>query len=89
MPARLHGRRRYLVTAIKLFLACLAVGWLLSVVGVSPERIWIMLGQTAEDVAHMGLSIVEWAIRFVLIGAVVVLPIWLAMYGWRRLRGRR
>ena len=88
MAVRLQGRRRYIGTAIKLFLACLVVGWLLSVVGVTPERIWIMLGQTAEDVAQMGFSFVEWAIRFVLIGAVVVLPIWLALFGWRKLRGR-
>ncbi len=89
MPVRLAIRRRHVGTAIKLLLACLVVGWLLSTFGVSPERVWIMLGQTAEDVAEIGLTFVEWAIRFVGIGAVVVLPLWLAWHGWRKLRGRR
>ncbi len=89
MAVRLAIRRRYIGTAIKLFLACLAVGWLLSFFGVSPERVWIMLGRTAEDVAEIGLSLFDWAIRFVGIGAVVVLPLWLAWHGWRRLRGKR
>ena len=89
MPVRLDIRRRSVGTVIKLFLACLVVGWLLTTFGVSPERVWILLGRTAEDVAAMGLTFIDWAIRFVGIGAVVVLPLWLAWHGWRRLRGKR
>jgi len=46
------------------------------------------IGGTAESVFLVVVDAVEWAVPFVLIGAVVVLPIWLVMAAWRFIRRR-
>lgn len=80
--------RSILATALKIALACLVVGLILSVFGIDPWQLYGRAGNLAQDAAGAVGGFVGWAWRYVVIGAVVVVPLWLAIFllrgGWRR-----
>ena len=65
---------------IKLALASLLAGCLLSFFGITPRAALDTLGVTAEDLHNGILSAFAWAAPRMLMGAVVILPIWLVTY---------
>lgn len=65
---------------LKLALASLLAGSLLSLFGITPRAVLDGMGVTAEDL-HAGLvSAFAWAAPRMLMGAVVILPIWLVAF---------
>ena len=68
---------RFATTIIKLAVASLVVGWLLSFFEIDPRNLIENFGETAPEIFAIVASFVEWAVPYVLLGAVVVLPIWL------------
>ncbi len=75
-------------TLIRLIFYSLVLGLVLSAVDVSPESLLGAIGGTAENIFLVVVDAVEWSVPFVLIGAVVVIPIWLIMSAWRFIRRR-
>ncbi|MDH4415235.1 MAG: DUF6460 domain-containing protein [Rhizobium sp.] len=65
---------------LKLALASLLAGSLLSVVGITPRSVLDFVGITAEELHHGVLSALAWAAPRMVMGAVIILPIWLATY---------
>lgn len=70
--------------ALRLLMLSLVVGVILSVIGLDPFNIlqslvdfvrWI--AHRFEDIFHLGFDAVERVIRYILLGAAVVVPIWL------------
>ncbi len=61
------------------------VGIILSLLGVSPYDILNGLERLVMRIYNMGFGTIEWIFRYFLLGAVVVIPIWLIM---RLLTGR-
>ena len=55
------------------------VGVILSVLGVSPYDIVAGLERLVARIYNMGFETVEWIFRYFLLGAVVVVPVWLIM----------
>lgn len=76
-------------TVVKLLIMSLLVGMVLAVLNIDPQNILQSARDGAEALIEMGVSFFGWAFKYVLIGAVVVVPIWLALYLWRYLRGKR
>ena len=74
------------VSVVKLLLACLVVGALLSWLDRTPYDVWAWARMAAVDLiesaGRWGGTVLSW----VLIGAVVVVPIWLLRYLWRAIR---
>jgi hypothetical protein len=83
MPRNLGG------TLLKLFILSLIVGIVLSVFNIDPEKLLGSTGGTVESIFNMLVDALEWAVPFVLIGAVVVIPIWLILAALRMARRRR
>ncbi len=83
------SRRSIASTVIRIFLASLAVGLVLSVLDITPQRLLQSIGGTAEDIFEIGVSAIDWAVPFVLLGAVVVIPLWLLRLLWRTARNRK
>lgn len=81
--------RGAIATIIKIAIASLLVGFALSFLGITPQSVLQALGGTAQDLFEVALSFLRWAMKYVLIGAVVVVPIWLVFFLWRLARGRR
>lgn len=75
-------------TLLRLFFVSLIVGLALSALNVSPEAMLSAIGGTAESIFRTVVGAVEWAVPFVLIGAVVVVPIWIILSAWRFVRRR-
>jgi hypothetical protein len=78
--------RSLLSTTLKIAFACLVVGLILSVFGIDPWQLYGRAGDLAHDAAGAVAGFVGWAWRYVVIGAVVVVPLWLAVF---LLRGGR
>ena len=62
---------------LKLALASLLAGSLLSVFGITPRSVLEFLGLTAEELRDGMVAAFAWAAPRMLIGAVVILPVWL------------
>ena len=76
-------------TVVKLLIASLLVGMVLAVLNIDPQNILQSARDGLEALIEMGAGVFGWAFKYILIGAVVVVPIWLVLYLWRYLRGKR
>jgi|ETNmetMinimDraft_8_1059916.scaffolds.fasta_scaffold889342_1 Na+/H+-dicarboxylate symporter len=76
-------------TVVKLLIVSLLVGIVLAVLNIDPQNVLQSARDGVESLIEMGASVFGWAFKYVLIGAVVVVPIWLVLYLLRYLRGRR
>ena len=66
-------------TVVKLVLASLVIGLVLSVLDVDPEALLENIGGTVQKIFEVLVSLIEWTIPYILLGAVVVVPIWLIL----------
>lgn len=66
-------------TLLRLFILSLIIGLVLSAFDIRPESLLGAVGGTVESIFNVVADTVEWAVPFVLIGAVVVIPIWLIL----------
>ena len=75
-------------TLLRLFFYSLILGLILSAFHVSPESLLGKIGGTVESIFGVVADAVEWAVPYVLIGAVVVVPIWLVLTALRFIKRR-
>ena len=75
-------------TLFRLLLASFAVGVVLTVFDIRPEALLRDLDDVAHGIFVAVVDAVRWAIPYILIGAVIVAPFWLAMTLWRAVRRR-
>ena len=66
-----------LSVALRLALLCILVGVILSALGFDPWNIWRSLQNLLRAIWDMGFEAVWWVWRYFLLGAVIVIPIWL------------
>jgi len=62
---------------LRLVLLSFVVGVILNVLGVSPFDIFNGLERLFWRIYALGFDSIEWVIRYFLLGAVIVFPIWL------------
>lgn len=62
---------------IRLIIISVVVGIILSALGITPDNFVYRLGLLIERIYNMGWGAVEWVLGYFLIGAVIVIPIWL------------
>lgn len=78
------GLRRFLggsplVVIIKLVLLSILVGFVLTVLGLDPRNILWSIEALIRSILNLGFDAFEWLWRYLLLGAVIVVPIWLIM----------
>jgi hypothetical protein len=66
-----------LMVIFRLVLLCILVGVILKVLGLDPLNILKSIEDLVRAVWNMGFDAVIWLWRYFLLGAVVVIPIWL------------
>ena len=64
-------------TVIKLLIASLIVGLVMAMIDVTPLGLIQNLGENVEKMFNAAVDAVSWGIGYVLMGAIVVVPIWL------------
>lgn len=74
---------KILSTTVKIAVASLATGIVLQKLNLSAEEILIELGLTPESVLGAINSGVTWAVPNVILGSMVILPVWLVVYLFR------
>ncbi len=72
----------------RLLLLSILVGVVLEVLGLDPWNIIESLRTLVLRIWDMGFDVVRWLWRYLLLGAAVVLPVWLIMRLVRTPRGR-
>jgi hypothetical protein len=77
-----------LAVIFRLVLLSILVGVILEVLGLEPWNIFESLQRLVRRVWDMGFDAVRWLGRYLLLGAIVVLPIWLVLRIMRAPRGR-
>jgi hypothetical protein len=66
-----------LSVAVRIILLSILVGVILSAIGLDPRDIWQSLERLVRSVWNMGWDAVVWAWRYFLLGAAIVVPIWI------------
>ncbi|WP_293335538.1 DUF6460 domain-containing protein [Parvibaculum sp.] len=77
-----------LPTIFKLAVASIAVGVMLAVFGIKPIDLWRDFIDTLARIWEMGFEAIEWSVQYLLLGAVVVIPIFVAVRLWSMLMAR-
>ena len=62
---------------IRLVILSVVVGIILSALGITPDNIVYRLGLLVRRIYDRGWGAVQWALGYFLLGAVIVIPIWL------------
>jgi hypothetical protein len=73
---------------VRLILVSILVGVVLSAFGLDPFDIWHSIERLARTIWNMGFDAVNWLWRYFLLGAVIVIPIWLIMRAVNAPRGK-
>jgi len=73
---------------VRLILISILVGVVLSAFGLDPWNIIPSLKRFVLDIWDMGFDAIRWIWRYFLLGAIIVIPIWLIMRLMRTPRGR-
>jgi Domain of unknown function (DUF6460) len=72
----------------KLILLSILIGVVLSALGLDPLNVFASLQRLVRDIWNMGFDAVRWLWQYFLLGAVIVIPIWLIMRLVRAPKGR-
>jgi hypothetical protein len=64
-------------TIVRLAVISLVVGIVLSALGINLSNFFDRLNALARNIYDLGLGSVEWLLQYMLVGAAVVVPIWL------------
>ena len=73
----------FLRTLVKVAVASLIVGTILAHFGITADKLIREAGITPEQVAELGRRALDWALPNVLLGALVIVPVWFVVYLFR------
>jgi hypothetical protein len=65
-----------LAVVIRLVLLSVVAGIVLSALGITPDNLFYSLEVLARRISDMGFGVVRWALGYLILGAMVVVPIW-------------
>ena len=77
-----------LAVLARLFMVSILVGVILSALGLDPFDIVRSIERLLRSIWDLGFDAFRWLWRYVLLGAVIVIPIWLIMRMVNAPRGR-
>jgi hypothetical protein len=72
---------------VRLILLSIVIGVLLSALGLDPWNILQSIERTIRRIFDLGWDAVVWLWRYFLLGAVLVIPVWLVIRLFRSSRG--
>ena len=71
---------RLFVSLVKILVASLLVGVALSSLNITPEQILQDVGMTPDQIIDYLQRGIRWALPHVILGSLIIVPIWLVMY---------
>ena len=73
----------FLWTLVKVLIASLVAGIILNHVGITPDELIRYSGMTRERLEELARQGMEWALPNVMLGALVIVPVWFLIYLFR------
>lgn len=73
--------------AIRLIILSIVVGIVLSAMGITPDNVFYKLQILIKRLYELGFGAIDWLIGYFVIGAIIVIPIWLIIRLMSGLRG--
>ncbi|MEX0839206.1 MAG: DUF6460 domain-containing protein [Parvibaculum sp.] len=77
-----------LAIIFKLAVASIAVGIVLAILGIRPIDLWRDFLATAANIWSMGFEAIEWSMQYLVLGAIVVVPIFIVVRLWTMMTER-
>jgi hypothetical protein len=71
---------RFILSLIKIAIASLIVGTILSQFGITAEKLMSEVGLTPERLAELTRQTWDWALPNVMLGAIFILPVWFVVF---------
>ena len=78
----------FLRTLIKVTVASLVVGMLMAHFGITADEVMTQFGLSQERLMELARQGITWALPNLLLGSVVILPVWFLVYLFRPPRAR-
>ncbi len=78
---------RLISTLAKIAIASILTGLVLEKLDLSAEQILLEIGMTPENVISMMERAMTWAVPHLILGSMVIVPIWIVVYLFRPPRG--
>jgi len=78
----------FLRTLVKVTVASLVVGALMAHFGITADEVMTQFGLTQERLMELARQGITWALPNLLLGSVVILPVWFLVYLFRPPRPR-
>ena len=75
-------------TIFKILVASLVLGFILKFIEIDPKDLLLNFGETVQSAFAWAGDFVAGSIEYVLIGAVIVVPIWLIVFFVGKLKGK-
>ena len=75
--------------ALRLAVISLVVGVVLSALGINANNLFYSINVLARRIYDIGFGSIEWLLHYMVVGAMVVVPIWLVAWLLGGLRTRR
>lgn len=75
-------------TLIKITVASLVVGTVMSHFGATPERLMTAFGLSPERLVQIAQDVLNWALPHLVLGALVIVPVWFVVFLFRPPRAR-
>src|ERR1700722_5584046 len=93
LPAANDGLSRFLggsplTVAFRLILLSILVGVVLAAIGFDPKHIFDSIKSLFQNIWNLGFDAINWVWRYFLLGAVIVIPVWLLSRMFGAPRGR-
>ena len=73
---------------VKIAFFSLVVGLLLAAFDIEPRALLQSFGETAQSIFEVVADVVEWSVKYVLLGAIVIVPLWLILVFYRAARDK-
>lgn len=75
-----HFLLRFTGVVLKILIASLMAGALLSFFGVTIESLLSIIGQSPESLAAHAKLALDWAVPNIILGSIFILPTWILVY---------
>lgn len=66
-----------LSVVVRLVLLSIVVGVVLSALGITPANFFYHIEVLARRIYDLGFSTIDWLLQYLLLGAIIVVPVWL------------
>ena len=74
---------RFATTGLKIIIASLLVGFVLSAMNITAEQVLNDVGVTPDKILLWLQKGVNWALPNIMLGSIIIVPVWIVVYLFR------